>query len=467
MSDLKLNPKQEEFLATDADIALMGGGVGSGKTLAIVLDLLRLNDPNGPAILNPRYNAIICRRHYKDLRQVVANTKWLYPLVDSKAFYNQSESIWKFSSGATIQIAYFDNIDRCISMCQGAEYQTVAIDEAMHFPTSEIFLYLMSRLRNTFGMRGYARLTSNPGKYPWLRKYFRINDRGDSTDFTREFTLEDGTTVIKRIKYIQAKLSDNPHIPKEYAATLMMMSEEDKLALLDGMWNAYESVEGQVYELELKRMRKENRICNLQINPAIPVHTFWDIGISDYTVILFVQFVGKEIRILHEIRGNNKSIQDDYIPAILRYRDDNNITYAKHWLPHDARAREKFSGLSILDQVKEYLPEADTTALLPLADGLQLAKSGFANVYINARLETKPESDDDIIADNIISDLTNYKREWDPRLETWTVPLHNKYSHGCDAFRYIHYYREPGTIDHADLFPTQEPMFNTNPFARG
>jgi hypothetical protein len=464
MSDIKLNLKQEEFLSTDADIALMGGGVGSGKTLGIVLDLLRLNEYPQPAIFNPNYNALICRRHYRDLRDLVHKQKIIYPMVDAKAFYHQGDQVWKFSSGARIQNAYFDTLDRCVSMCQGAEYQTIAIDEAMHFPTSEIFLYLMSRLRNTFGMRCYARLTSNPGKYPWLRKYFRINDYGDSTDFSKEFTLDNGTVVTKRIKYIQAKLSDNPHLPPEYAATLMMMSEEDKLALLDGMWNAYDSVEGQVYELELKRMRKENRICRLQLDRASLVHTFWDIGISDSTVILFVQFIGKEIRIIHEIRGNNKSIKDDYIPAIQAWGEDNKARFATHWLPHDARAREKFAGLSILDQVQEYFPNAETTALLPLADGLQLAKAGFCNVLINSALEVQAEDEDAAIPDNIITDLTKYKRVWDTRLECWTVPLHNAHSHGADAFRYIFYYQPVDNIDISQFQP-QRIESTTNPFA--
>ena len=36
------------------------------------------------------------------------------------------------------------------------------------------------------------------------------------------------------------------------------------------------------------------------------VHTFWDLGIDDYTAIIFVQIVGSEIRIVDSIMEHNK-----------------------------------------------------------------------------------------------------------------------------------------------------------------
>lgn len=37
---------------------------------------------------------------------------------------------------------------------------------------------------------------------------------------------------------------------------------------------------------------------------TLPVFTFWDIGISDYTCVLFVQINGNEIRIVDSYQNN-------------------------------------------------------------------------------------------------------------------------------------------------------------------
>jgi hypothetical protein len=432
--EFRPNKKQAEFLSTNADVCLMGGGLGSGKTLAAVILLLRLNDPDGPGYKNPRYNALICRKHYKDLRDIIAKTKLIYPKVDPGAKFHSGDLVWKFSSGAMIQIAYFDNVDACTTMVQGAEYCTIVMDEAMHWETDEVFLYLMSRLRNPFGMKGLMRLTSNPGKYPWLRDYFKIDNEGTSTDFIREYELDDGTIIKKRIKYIQAKLQDNPHLPKDYQATIMMMSMEDKLALLDGRWDAYSSVKGMVYEHEIALVDKEHRCCSVPYDPAVDVYTFFDIGISDMCVILFVQYVGKEIHIIDKIEQNNRSIKD-YIAELKKLESEKGYRYAKHLLPHDSQAREKFSGSTILEQFEQYYKNVEALPRLPIADGILKTKSIFSNLWFDNKTDT-------------LEQLRNYKRAWNEKLQVWGDPVHDRYSHCADAVRYVSYYTPTQSTPH-------------------
>ena len=52
--------KQEQFLSTPADIAIYGGGAGSGKTWALLLEPLR-------HINNPKFGAVIFRRTYPQI----------------------------------------------------------------------------------------------------------------------------------------------------------------------------------------------------------------------------------------------------------------------------------------------------------------------------------------------------------------------------------------------------------------
>ena len=58
------------------------------------------------------------------------------------------------------------------------------------------------------------------------------------------------------------------------------------------------ALQGAFYVEELGRAKTEGRITRVPIERAIPVHTGWDLGISDSTAIWFAQFVGKEVRLI-------------------------------------------------------------------------------------------------------------------------------------------------------------------------
>lgn len=60
---IEFTAKQEEFLSSSADVTLIGGGAGSGKSLVAVFAVLVLNDPAGPRYLNPHHRALIYRHH--------------------------------------------------------------------------------------------------------------------------------------------------------------------------------------------------------------------------------------------------------------------------------------------------------------------------------------------------------------------------------------------------------------------
>ena len=425
------NPKQARFLASSSDVLLYGGGAGSGKSLCAIIWLLGLNNGfDGLARYQiPSYNGLIFRKNRKDLSDLIKQSKAIYPRIDPGAKFNNSDSYWKFSSGATIYFSYFERFEQCESQIQGQEYQSIVAEEVGQHDSDDIFLYCISRVRGTNGLKPYLRATANPGRYPWLRDFFRIDDAGNSTKFSIEFKLENGTVIEKKIEYIQAMLHDNPHMDPSYEASLMMMGEAERNALLYGRWDAYSSIEGQIYEHELKAAINSHRICHLPYDPTLPVFTFWDIGISDYTVILFVQYCGKEVRVIDMIKDNNKSVKDYYIPKIIEFGINKGYKYKRHSLPHDANAREKYNGISILDQVRASLNDVEVLPRVDIAAGLQQTKMMFANIWIDKSLE-------------LFDDLIHYRREWDGKLNMYKdSPLHDKYSHSADAFRYISYYK--------------------------
>lgn len=419
------NAKQAQFLASDDDVCMIAGGAGSGKSLVAIVNMLGLNDPHGPRYKMPYYCGLIYRKHYKDLRDLIKKSKEIYPLVDPGAKWVGGNTLtWTFSSGAQIYFQYFERLDQAETFFQGQELSLIHCDEIGQFEDESIMQYALSRLRDSHGLRCYFRASSNPSHYRWLREYFHINANGDSTQFTKDYNIDDGTVISKSFRYIQAKLSDNPYIPKEYQAQLMMMGAEDVNALLYGNWMAYDTVDGQIFELDLKLMNQEHRHCHVPFERSEPVYTAWDLGINDAGCVLFFQIIGKETHIIDMLLDNNKSIRDYYVPEIKRLADDKGYRYAGHYLPHDSAQRSKYDGDSLFSQVCGILDNVKALNIAPFESGIESTKAMFKNLWIDNRTD---------LYDNIVQ----YRRKWNPNTMQFEGVCHDKYSHACDALRYV------------------------------
>lgn len=406
---------------------ILGGqikGAGSGKSYIMLWDALGLNDQKfGPRYKLPYYRALIYRKLYKQLIELIDKSRQIYPLVDPGAIFTASNSTWTFSSGAVIRFQFFEAYDQVESL-QGISYSYIGCDELGQYSDDRIMKYALSRLRSPEGLKCYFRATSNPSRYPWLRQYFNIDNFGSSTAYRISNKLKSGKTVTKSIKYIQALLSDNPYIGDEYEAQLLLLSDDEKKALLDGRWDAYMSDDGQVYQEELKKLYSENRLCGVTYDPAYPIYTAWDIGIEDSTCILFLQIIGKERHVIRMMLDNNKSIRDYFIPELLKLRQDYGYRYAAHYIPHDSAQRSKWSGDSLFNQISSVLPNCKKLTINSVQAGIQKTKTLFKDYWIDKNC-------------GLYDQLTNYKREWNSNDMTWGKPCHDKYSHAADAFRYL------------------------------
>jgi hypothetical protein len=420
----EFNAAQSEYLATTDDVVLYGGQAGAGKSFVALIDLLGLNEPTGtPRYQLDHYRACMYRKRRADLIDLIDKSKRIYPLVDPGAVYNHTECRWTFSSGAAIYLKYFERFEQAETFLSGQEFQCICAEEIQQHETDKIFLFSLSRLRSAFGLKCYARATCNPGRYRWLRDYFRIAPEGLSTSFERQFTLEDGTVVVRKIRYIRARLQDNKHLPADYQATLQQLSPEDREALLNGRWDAYDKVDGQIYEHELKALKAEGRYCRVPHDPALPTYTAWDLGINDRTSIIAYQIKGKEYRCINFASDSNLSIERDWIPLVRQWGYD----YAAHYIPHDARQRDKWSGNSIEDSMRELLGNVEVLPTTRVLDGIQATRTMFNNLWI-----------DNEHCSQLFDDLTQYRRVYDNVNNCYrNEPVHNDASHTADALRYM------------------------------
>lgn len=430
---IELLPKQQEFLASDADVCLFGGTAGPGKTYGLIVDALGLKtqpDEYGDIPLSmiehPHYRGLIIRRQYKHLRDIIDKTKSLYNLVDPGAVYLESRNTWQFSSGATILfLAIEDRSDA--DVLQGQEYQWIGIDECGQYPTSEVLLYCLSRLRSSKGLKCYLRGTSNPSKYPWLKKMFRIQPTGTSTYNVRQMDLPGGGKYNISFEYIQAFAKDNPHLGDDYQARLSLLPEDERLALQEGRWDSYTSRDGQVYQHELDRMDKESRCCRVPHSPLHKTYVYWDLGIFDNMVCLFVQFVGKEIHIIDKIEANNIPVTD-FIPAIKTIAKTKGYDIDGHYLPHDGNRRNVSDGASVYDVLSKAYPNVTVLKIMEVEDAIRATKILFQDLWIDSGC-------------SVIDHLREYKRKFNPLTGIYEKPIHDIHSHLADAVRYISYDR--------------------------
>lgn len=429
MTKIIPTPKQQEFLSSNADVCLMGGGAGSAKSFALLLDSLGLNDAKfGPRYRLPYYRALIYRKQFKHLNDLIDKSKNMFPLFDKGAIFTSTNMTWRFSSGAEIQFMYFEDMSQ-VEAIQGRELAWIGCDELGQYKDDKIFRYCLSRLRSSQGLKCYYRCTSNPSRYRFIRDTFKINDKGDSTSHIETYTLADGSTVTRKFQYLKAMLYDNPHLGNDYEAQLMLLPDDERRALLEGDWAAYDITEASVYANEYRQLEKENRITTVRYQPGFDVYAVFDLGFGDYTSVIIFQICGKEYQIIESFESNGKGI--DWYISEVKGKGYQNIKYI---LPHDAKQGSIQTGITTEKTVINMVGESNVSVLekLGIRAGIDQVRRIFPYMYVD---KTKNE--------NLIEAMKCYEYEFDSRRNVYGSPKHDQFSHMADALRYMCAYIVP------------------------
>jgi phage terminase large subunit len=183
---------------------------------------------------------------------------------------------------------------------------------------------------------------------------------------------------------------------------------------------------GAYYGRELRELEESGRIDAVGYDPALPVYTAWDLGYHDDTAIWFYQVTQSEIHVIDFFSASGLSVPE-YAAAVT----DTGYRYARHWLPHDARAKTLASGgKSIIEQLIPLLGGAGKMAIVPslsVQDGIQAARVMLPRVWFDR--EKCYEA---------VELLKQYQREWDEDKKTFRdKPRHDFTSHAADAFRML------------------------------
>lgn len=236
--------------------------------------------------------------------------------------------------------------------------------------------------------------------------------------------------------------------------------EEEGLALFEQEYNcSFESaLIGSYYGAYLARASKDTpkRIGSVPIDRAVPVHTAWDLGISDSTSIWFIQRAGREYRLIDYHEGAGVGL-DEYARVLDERRAKYKWVYGNHYFPHDMTVRELGNkGKSREDTMRELGYRPTIVPQHNVMDGINATRRMLDQSWID---ETRCEKG--------LNALRNYCREWDDRLKKFRdAPLHNWASHGADALRtFASGHRDPK--DKKPEVPAMPPAFVAGHQERG
>jgi hypothetical protein len=184
-------------------------------------------------------------------------------------------------------------------------------------------------------------------------------------------------------------------------------------------------IPGAYFADQITMAKEQKRICRLPIEPSLPVHTAWDLGISDNMCIWLMQSHGKELRLIGYYENSGKGMEH-YIQWLQQYAVKNTVTYGTHLAPHDIEVRELSTGRSRKETARD-MGIVFRTVQRPAkkAEGIQAIRRLFPRLWI-----------DEDKAEHGLNCLGSYHREWDAKHNCFRDnPVHDWASHGADALQ--------------------------------
>jgi phage terminase large subunit len=182
---------------------------------------------------------------------------------------------------------------------------------------------------------------------------------------------------------------------------------------------------GAYYGKEMEEALAEGRITTNLYDPAIEVHTSWDIGGTDATAIWFVQRQGQRICLIDYYAATTMGF--GHFARVLQSKT---YKYGRHFFPHDVgniyqdggeltrTRRETIEGLGI---------PVTVVAKWGLDDGINAVR----------RILPKCWFDKDRCEEGLKA-LRQYRRKWDDvRKVFYEHPEHDWASDPADSFRYL------------------------------
>lgn len=251
-----------------------------------------------------------------------------------------------------------------------------------------------------------------PGSEIWMT----FNPDLDTDETYRRFVEDPPEGAV----LIPINWQDNPWFPDVLARERDDLKRRDPIAY-ENVWEGKcrPAVEGAIYGHEVAALGK--RVCNVPYDPMLKVHAVWDLGWNDKTSIIMVQRHLSEVRIIDYIEDSFRTLAD--YASDLKNKPYN---WGTDWLPHDGTTKSIQTGVSPEDILKKLGRRVSIVPKLDVEMGIKRARLVFPRCYFDKEKTVR-----------LRECLKRYRRAIPVNTGEPAAPLHDEFSHGADAFRYL------------------------------
>ena len=257
-----------------------------------------------------------------------------------------------------------------------------------------------------------------PGSEIWIT----FNPDLDTDDTWKRFIVD----TPPRTLLIEVNWEDNPYFPPEL--------EEERIHCLatdpEGYKNIWggqcrAAVEGAIYAEEMVLAIKERRITLLPYDPMAKVHAIFDLGWNDSTSIVMVQKIGPSaLAVIDYIEDSHQTI--DYYAKEL---NDRRYNWGEWYVPHDAEHKDLKTGTTIRALLQKMRKDKRKPKMIPniaVESGIKMGRQALRVAYF-----------DKIKCERLLECLKRYRRHVNNATNEPGAPVHDEFSHGADAWRYV------------------------------
>lgn len=352
---------QTKFLASNADIVIIGGNRGGSKSFSLLLETLK-------DVYDPHFNALILRCEKNDLDDLVTTSeREVYPQFGS---YNRSDNLmyWSFRQGGKLRFSYYGgNYDDFCTRFRGRQWSYIGIDEITQIEYKK-FKFLVTCNRNAYGIRNRFYGSCNPDPDSWVRPFIDwwIGEDGlpiESRDGVIRYCFMDGDTpdsifwgdtpeevyeqckytidklwkpeyealgfdkvrmFVKSVTFIRGRLEENLALitsDPNYVANLAQQNEESRSRDLEGNWNFKHTGEDKIKMDDMERFYINNPPTDEKVTRYISADIAFEGG--DFCVMWLWENL--HIKDLFVTRGNAEQIEDVFKAKALEWgvREEN------------------------------------------------------------------------------------------------------------------------------------------------
>lgn len=246
---------------------------------------------------------------------------------------------------------------------------------------------------------------------------------------------------------VEINYRDNPWFPATLEQERLHMQRTDPVGY-DNVWEGKPraAVEGAVYAPQMQALATSGRVKHLPADPMLKTHSIWDLGFNDACAIILVQRAQTELRVVDYIESTHRTMLE-YVNEIK----GKGFNLGNAWIPWDgSEDRYKLTDptsspegiLRKLGMSPRVVPKLDVES------GIKKARLIFSRCYFDSDNTTR-----------LREALKRYRRAVPVSTDEPAKPLHDEWSHGADAFRYL------GVV--ADLLQNDERAKPVKPDLRG